>query len=38
VIEVLSDLPLSQPGVLAYLRSELEQGVGKIQQALPELV
>jgi hypothetical protein len=38
VIEVLGDLPLSEPGVLAYLRNELEQGVGEIQQALPEMV
>jgi Histidine kinase-, DNA gyrase B-, and HSP90-like ATPase len=38
VIEILGDLPLSEPDVLAYLRKELEQGVGEIQQALPELV
>jgi anti-sigma regulatory factor (Ser/Thr protein kinase) len=38
VIDILGDLPLSEPGVLAYLREELEQGVVSIQQCLPQMV
>jgi hypothetical protein len=38
VIEVLGDLPLSETQLLAYLRKELKQGAGEIQQALPEMV
>lgn len=34
VIEVLGDLPLSEPGVIAYLRDLLEEGVAEIRQKM----
>jgi hypothetical protein len=36
VKETLSDIPLTEPAVLTYLREELEQGIANIQQFLKE--
>jgi anti-sigma regulatory factor (Ser/Thr protein kinase) len=34
--EVLEDVPLTEPGILAYLRSHLEEGVAEIHEAIKQ--
>jgi len=36
--EVMGDIPLTEPDVLAYIREQLEQGIRALQQKIPAII